>query len=274
MSISMEGMLKGNWSPLILACLNDDYETINKLVEDQNVDINFKSTDGKTALHFAFLKCDLKMIDMLMKRNDLNMSIEDNNGNTPFENVCISSLMTNLHLMVEIPGIIITKKCYEHVMKIEGLMFAFHAIESNNEYFSQANGILNLMSSYNENLSSKEDIDFVISLCNVNFFNEKTTIHIKRFFSDPFYYRIVLRRLLGKTKIDSAKIYAIIQLFFNGYFRLINDIDDKNVYKRFIMINLKLPSELIMLLCNMVYRNKEQFIEEKLVIEQTKKLLY
>lgn len=68
---------------LYLAAANNCSETINYLIKVRNVDPNVKVSDGLTAAHIAAMAGNLKALQALMKSEHLNVSIQDNFGETP-----------------------------------------------------------------------------------------------------------------------------------------------------------------------------------------------
>ena len=72
--------------PLIFALkYNPEWIAIIVLHDDPGLDINARDADGMTALHHAVLKKNKRIIQALMKRDDINPSLKNNDGKTPLQ---------------------------------------------------------------------------------------------------------------------------------------------------------------------------------------------
>jgi ankyrin repeat protein len=98
-----------NLSNLIKAVKDNDIDQVNKMIK-RGIDINMTDSDGKTGLHYACMyftyyaikndslayywniyRYNKKYILDKLLDTDININIQDNDGNTPLHIACITS---------------------------------------------------------------------------------------------------------------------------------------------------------------------------------------
>jgi ankyrin repeat protein len=81
------------WTPLCIACAQGHKEMVELLIEEGNADVNIQTTHGWSPLHIACcrynnddakneVKNTINIIGYLMNRDDINLSLQDNDGFT------------------------------------------------------------------------------------------------------------------------------------------------------------------------------------------------
>ena len=84
-------------TPLLLASWYARYRTLNCLVHEQRVDVNYRrNLDGNTALHDAAIQGKEKIAGILLGHENINPKVRNNRGQTPLDiasqNVCSFSI--------------------------------------------------------------------------------------------------------------------------------------------------------------------------------------
>lgn len=91
---------RNNFTPLMLAVVNGTIDEVKTLLNNQKTNPNIKSFDkGDTALHWAVRVQKPDVVKVLCERNDIDLSIKNNNGRTPLElaKVLIDGSTSNEH---------------------------------------------------------------------------------------------------------------------------------------------------------------------------------
>ena len=81
--------------------------------------------------------------------------------------------------------------------------------------------------------------------------------------TDRVKIRFDLRKELGYSQKDSSRVFAIVNLIKSGFFKLNSHIRSGKKYN-FIEITKKIPNEIIMKICDIIYSNKE-FISQQII---------
>lgn len=70
-----------------------DINKIQKLI-DQGVDVNEVCSNGNAPLHTAVIQNDVKTVEFLISLNEINLNVEDTNGNSPLYYACLNGNKT------------------------------------------------------------------------------------------------------------------------------------------------------------------------------------
>ncbi len=71
------------YSPICLATKNDQFKTVQVLIDEFNCDPNAKRCEGWAILHYACQSGHTEFVKKLMAKYDLDLTVENNDGNTP-----------------------------------------------------------------------------------------------------------------------------------------------------------------------------------------------
>jgi len=83
-----------NKDSVIKAAINDDKKTLKELLNNNPNKINIKDTNGDTALIWAALKGNIKIVNFLIKKG-ANLNIQDNSGQTALHAVSLKCTNKN-----------------------------------------------------------------------------------------------------------------------------------------------------------------------------------
>jgi len=91
----------------INAIFEKDRVTVEALVQDPQIDVNAKlGSYGKTVLHYACQYGWTRVVELLLARPDIQVNIQDEDGNTPLMYTCQSESNGDItKLLLEYPGI-------------------------------------------------------------------------------------------------------------------------------------------------------------------------
>jgi len=68
---------------LLLACAYGRTDVVEKLLKNENVEINQVDMDGKTSLYWACYKGYKEVVKALLKNKKINVNLADKEGKTP-----------------------------------------------------------------------------------------------------------------------------------------------------------------------------------------------
>jgi len=77
---------KGN-TPVLMACMYGNWELVKYLVKSEKVNIGYKSSEGKTLIHYAFENRDIELMTYLLRRGANINQVFTNNINFLFMTV-------------------------------------------------------------------------------------------------------------------------------------------------------------------------------------------
>ena len=81
-AIASDWIEYGNFTPLIIACIEKNPGIVKTLLEQKNIDISYKDKFGRSALHFAASNC-ASSIKLLAEVPGLDWNGKNHNGETP-----------------------------------------------------------------------------------------------------------------------------------------------------------------------------------------------
>ena len=73
---------RGNFTPLMIACIEANYGIVNTLLAEKEIDIAFKDNKGNSVLHYAAANCP-SSIELLAKVPGLDWNEKNDHGETP-----------------------------------------------------------------------------------------------------------------------------------------------------------------------------------------------
>lgn len=115
---------ENNMTGLIIACMDNNYDQVIYQVEKLNSNINYQSTDGKTALMYAIYKNNFKIAEYLCEKG-ADKNIVDDKGNPALNYAITMAPDVAIYLIMNGADINIKNMCEEysiHFASMQGNM--------------------------------------------------------------------------------------------------------------------------------------------------------
>lgn len=85
-----DNLKKNNDNELFKLVANDNIEKLNFVLKNNNLNINIQDNDGDTPLHISVFLCNYKACEILLKNNAL-INLKDKWGQIPIHRICFCS---------------------------------------------------------------------------------------------------------------------------------------------------------------------------------------
>jgi hypothetical protein len=228
---------QSGWTAFHVACFNGDIEIVKVFLVHNNIDVNKQSNSMRTGFYLACYWGRTDIVKLLIRDKRVIVNLEDDVGGTPLWWA--------------------SRRGYHEIVK---LILAF----------GQEDVDLKL------NVKSKSDNDdmafTVLEIAERH--NQVTIVEIiKQFNNDPLSTKHQLQIEFKVVKILVSELFVSVVMFCDGYFviRQCEKNDVKTI--RFFKMLEKLPMELQMILCGMVYDYNKDIVRIKDIESSLKNII-
>lgn len=261
-STNYKCFLTGPISPLLAACFRGNLEIVKMLIE-KNPDYNFENDDDHNAMHIAILGQNYELIKILYQTGEYIRDKDYLSCACKYDNMRLIKLCLNLWYNLNFNHI--TKLCFIPDLDFRIVKFLLEIIDKQSILYNDISPLELAIRERNQNLTK-------LLLSHEILFFQGDLTSLGNYYVDQYLEDWEITKI-WRTELDyddPANLFVLIVCSSDGYFNL----KDNGKKARFFRLAIKLPPEIQMYISNLVYENKGLFISTTRVENELEKILF